>query len=184
MAEQIQIIDSLKQLVSESELKGCDVIPIKVLQHFFNEAWISHENARSNYLHEMRVYEVKAPIEAQFQVEMLKATLEAGQTAVKSLTLINGGAVISILALVGNIATKDASNVSIKISELYFPLMAYVSGVGLAGFASAARYFSQDLYNKSDAWGNGFKYFAIGSGLLSLSAFVCGSYLAGNVLLK
>jgi hypothetical protein len=170
-------------LVNEGLEHGDTLISIRSLLPVIASGRAANTQAKIEYEHKMKLFEVEAPLEVQKQLEMFKATLETGQTALKSLTLINGGAALALLTFIGTIVTKEPDSELITVATLYGPMMTFVAGLGLAGLASAARYISQDLYNVSQCWGHIFKALAVASGVMSLIAFGYGSYWSGEALL-
>jgi hypothetical protein len=172
MQKNISHSTKLAQLLSAWKSNGALSIPISVIEDAMAQDFATTDLANAEYEHQMEVWRINSPIEAQRNIEMFKATLETGQTAIKSLTIINGGAAIALLAFVGNALNKDKP---IDISGFHCPLTIFVAGVGLAALASASRYFSQDAYNYKSRLGTTFKVIAILAGLFSLVAFAYGA---------
>jgi hypothetical protein len=119
--------------------------------------------------HEMDVWKIRAPL-------MFNSVIEAGQTALKSSSLINGGAAVSLLAFLGNLLTKDAPyGTTYPIQELSWAMLIFFIGVGFSGVATAARYFSQATYAENkESQGDFFRWVAIVFALLSFGAFFYG----------
>ncbi|MCA1777472.1 MAG: hypothetical protein LC676_18230 [Loktanella sp.] len=76
--------------------------------------------------------------ETEFFRHTNNAAIEAGHIAVKSLFLINGGAVVVMLAFIANIFNDIERNAE----TLTKPLIFFVAGVGFAVLASALTYFT------------------------------------------
>lgn len=110
------------------------------------------------------------------QMEMLRATISVGQSALKSALLINGGAAVALLAFIGKI-WGNAESVE-TIDALASSLICFVIGVLSTAMAGAATYFSQAGYasqfgpNK-DWLGNRGRLFAV--------LFVFGGYILFGV---
>ena len=78
------------------------------------------------------------------QVEMFKSVILAGQNALKSVILINGGAAVAILAFVGSTWDKSANtNVGKK---LLISMVLFAFGVLAGGIASGLTYLAQRAY--------------------------------------
>lgn len=111
-------------------------------------------------------------------LEMFKSVLQAGQNAIKSITLLNGGASIALLAFIGKLADSNAQSIPL----FAWPLTVFVFGVFIAAVTSGATYISQSLYAEDGArnrlWGKVFHATSITLGLVALSAFGYGTYLA------
>jgi len=126
--------------------------------------------------------------------ETFKSVMEAGQTTIKILMTINGGAAAALLAFLSNIIGKQPGTpLQGRISAA---MAVYVGGVALAGATSVCRYFALLMGNRVGAaraandekgakkllkLSSGFTAIAMLLSLGSLAAFVLGgwwSYLA------
>ena len=118
---------------------------------------------------EMEVWKVNAPL-------MFNSVIEAGLSALKSATLINGGAAVSLLAFLGNLLTKDPPyGTTYPIHALSQAMLIFFLGVGFSGVATASRYFSQASYSsENECQGDLFRWLAIILALLSFGAFFYG----------
>ena len=122
----------------------------------------------------------------QHSIEMLKAVLEAGKSALQSLLVINGGAVVALLGVFSSLAGKDGGSALARYLSL--PLLQFGLGVLVAALGFAFRYFSQACYSESSAEndnyekaGNWLRYAAIASALSGYGLFgfaVVNSYHA------
>jgi hypothetical protein len=72
-------------------------------------------------------------------------TVESGLNAVKSAGIINGGAIVALLALVGNIIDKDAA-ASVGAEQIGFTLLVFVAGLAASAFVSGFGYLTNFLY--------------------------------------
>ncbi len=138
------------------------------------------EQALAKARHDLEVWKVRAPLEHAGRMEMFRSALEAGQTALQSLILINGGAAVALLAFLGNILTKDGPrSFKLSVSTLNVAMLTFVIGVGLAGAAGAFRYLTQ--FAGASGWiktGRTLNWLAIASGIASLVAFFVGGLRA------
>jgi len=80
----------------------------------------------------------------EFNIEMLRATVATGQSALKSAMLINGGAAVAVLAFLGNAWAKDVPRR--VLIEASYGLSLFVWGVLAAAAAAGATYVSQAGY--------------------------------------
>ncbi len=92
--------------------------------------------------HAKRAHDLNRQISNQCR----SAAVESANVAIRSLILINGGAVVALLAFVGAIESSDLTN-SIKIEELVAPIFSFAVGVGGAAIAAILAY----LVNMLDA---------------------------------
>lgn len=104
----------------------------------------------------------------EYNIEMLKAVLEAGKSALHALLIINGGAVVALLGVMSNLAGKDSG--ALLARYLALPLLQFGIGVLVGAVGFALRYFSQACYAESantqdqyHRWGDWFRYAAIAS---------------------
>ena len=65
--------------------------------------------------------------ENALNLEMFKSVILAGQTALKSCTIMNGGAAVALLAFIGSIWNKSTDIKILKL--LLFSMILYVFGV-------------------------------------------------------
>ena len=80
----------------------------------------------------------------EHNLEILRATITTGQSALKSALLINGGAAVALLAFLGS---AWSSNKTVEApSEITLALLLYVFGVLSAAVAAGATYLSQAGY--------------------------------------
>jgi hypothetical protein len=109
------------------------------------------------------------------RVEQFRATMEAGQTALKTAIAINGGAAAALLAFLGNLAAKQVPAGPL----LPVAMLAFFGGVFFAAASLGARYLTQ-LRAVEDRTKVAIRYnnTAIVLGLVSLFAFCGGGILA------
>jgi hypothetical protein len=70
---------------------------------------------------------------------------ESSHNAIKAAGIINGGAVVALLALVGNIVDKEAAT-SVSADHIGFAMLVFVAGLAASAFASGFSYFTIYLY--------------------------------------
>jgi hypothetical protein len=97
------------------------------------------------------------------------------QTALRGFTLINAGAIVALLAFLGNVWTKG-----VTMEPFLAAMRAFALGVILAALASALSYVTQLLYGveseKVEKAAKGLHFATIFVGLASLGVFCMGSY--------
>jgi hypothetical protein len=125
-----------------------------------------------------------------------EAAIKAGETAIKTLMLVNGGAAVSVLAFIGGLVGQGRVTVK-QMTDVSSSLLWFVAGVALAAVALAFSYFTnfghvnlgrsklhtwQHPYvidgpttNRWWWWSLIFHSFAIAAAVLSLVAFVVGA---------
>jgi hypothetical protein len=108
-------------------------------------------------------------------LELFKSVILAGQNALRTAFLMNGGATVAMLAFLGKLS--DVNQVKIPIfSE---SLIMFVIGVLAITMSSGMTYISQWFYNTSEGWkqkaGLVLNIFAIVLGLSSYGFFIWGA---------
>ncbi|MFM0432339.1 hypothetical protein PQQ75_25235 [Paraburkholderia aspalathi] len=130
--------------------------------------------------HQLEVWKAQLSAHTAMSTEMLKSTVEAGQTALRSAIVINGGAAATIMAFAGNAITKGQLQAGGPLlSQIGSALLWFMVGVGTAGVASGFRYLSQAGYahsNGHDAH-RGWAYMGSGSNIVSI-ALAAASFAA------
>ena len=177
----IEVITELRTELGKLAANGQTAIEIasldEVLASAATAAASSDSAAAEQWAREE--WKLKAPLLHASNLEEYKSVLEAGQTALKTLTTINGGAAVALLAFIGNVLTKGlpigAPN---PVPTLNQAMLVFVLGVFFAGASSATRYVTQWLGSRSRKASTIFMYSSILLGSVSLVSFLCGGILA------
>jgi hypothetical protein len=80
----------------------------------------------------------------EHNLEMLRATITTGQSALKSALLINGGAAAALLAFIGS--AWSSNKIAEALPDISAALLIYVFGVLAAAVAAGSTYLSQAGY--------------------------------------
>jgi hypothetical protein len=124
-----------------------------------------------------------------------EAVVKAGDVAIRTAMLINGGAAVAVLAFIGTLVRQDEVTVK-QVAGVSGSLLWFGSGVAAAVFALALSYFTNYCYVRAETskiftlehpyivdgvntqrwlrWGYAFHLGAIAWGMGSLAAFVVG----------
>lgn len=124
--------------------------------------------------------------EMDTRLEMFKSVIEAGQSALRSLSLLNGAAAIALLAFLGNVLSHPTIMGIATIPGMSRSMACFAIGVGLAACGFVARYFSQASHGQEFSadpatawkWGVRIRNVAICSALASLAIFFVGVWFA------
>jgi hypothetical protein len=112
------------------------------------------------------------------QIEMFKSVITAGQNAIRSSFLLNGGASVAILAFIGHLTEVQPTKVA-AFSDVLVP---FVLGVLAITMTSGFTYLSQWLYAspslRAQKVGFGLNLLAIVSGITSYGFFIWGMRVA------
>lgn len=136
----------------------------------------------------MRVWEVQATAQNAVDVEMFKGIITFATLAIKSLILVNGAAVISLLTLLGHLWAGDGTSTIAQsfTSELAPSFMWHTLGVGAGVLSAAFAYLTQVLFMEvrpvhRNWWGEGFRIAAVAAAITSFAGFVVGGWCAISV---
>jgi archaellum biogenesis protein FlaJ (TadC family) len=174
--ESQELIAAFKEQLKQVEAQGGTQVQVSALRAYLaaleKDAEASQEYRKREHEGMLAQYEAKS----QQSIEMLKAVLETGKSALHSLLIINGGAVIALLGVLSNLAGK--SNGALLAKYLALPLIQFGIGVLCGALGFAFRYFSQACYaasmgekDKPEILGDGFRYTAIFSAIVGFVLF-------------
>ena len=76
-------------------------------------------------------------------VEMFRSAIALGQSAIRNIIIINGGACVAVLAIVSNLFEKNES----FARSLAVALICFGSGVLSGGLSAGVTYLTQSAYN-------------------------------------
>lgn len=174
--ESQELINEFRKQLDQVEAQGDQQVQVTALRSYLN-ALEKDASASQDYRkqkHEGMLAHYAA--ENQHSIEMLKAVLEAGKSALQSLLVINGGAVVALLGVFSSLAGKDGGGALARYLSL--PLLQFGFGVLVAALGFAFRYFSQACYSESNTdndnyekAGDWFRYAAICSALSGYALF-------------
>jgi len=132
------------------------------------------------YKAELQVWVEKNKCAYLSDLEMFRSVIFAGQNAIRSAFLLNGGASVAILAFIGKLTDSQQD----KIPTFAESLMIFVVGVLIVAMTSGFTYLSQWLYAGDKPWklkiGFCLNILAIVSGLTSYGIFIWGMCSAYN----
>jgi hypothetical protein len=181
----------IRQRISDVEKSGATQVLLSSLRALIDQidADTSVDPAKSPFgllftaNHETAL--AKYRVRVDFSLELFKSVIATGQTALRSMFLINGGAAVAVLAFVGHLATLRDSTGSIGAFAL--PLGCFVVGLLLITIASGITYLAQRAYatqKKGRRSGNRLHGVIITASALSVVAFATGSWLTYRALVN
>lgn len=180
MMEAQEVIDNLREQLDQVEAQGAQQVHVAGLRAYLKaletDAEVSQEYRKRQHEGMLAHYAAKN----EHAIEMLKAVLEAGKSALHVLLIINGGAVVTLLGAMSNLAGKPAT-ATLLAKYLALPLLQFGIGVFFGALGFALRYLSQACYAENNAekrnlaaWGDGLRYAAICFALAGYVAFCLG----------
>ncbi|WP_417450279.1 hypothetical protein [Kordiimonas sp.] len=131
-----------------------------------DETELAIRNTEIQQNHALTVYQSK--------IDLAKVASGIGLFFVKSLILINGGAIVALLGLLGGVGGPAG-----LAAKLAHPTITLIAGI-VAGMSSAgAAFIGQGLYvHDQYNWGNLCAALSYIFGVVSLAAFASGAYNA------
>lgn len=197
-----EVIQQIIVAVEEFAKTGQSAIPVQNMRLYLDgmiETVAAQEASplpitEAQAAHGLEVWKTKLTASSAMSVEMLKATIEAGQTALKSAIIINGGAAIAMLAFIGNALAKwnDAAGSSL-LTNVGVALFMFMVGTGAAGTSTGFRYLAQFVYAAPPsanarpwltAWGSAANCISIMLGIASFASFFAGGWLAFHAIVN
>jgi len=116
---------------------------------------------------------------SEWQNENLKGAISLGLQTIRSLELVNGGAVLALLTFYGNVATNSSATIKIDVTWLNPALLNFASGVVWAVSCSILAYLAQLYTATKPEWSfveQVLRTCAIVCGLVSVGLFALGVY--------
>lgn len=111
-------------------------------------------------------------------LEMFRAVIHAGQNALKTAFLMNGGATVALLAFLGKLSDQHQD----KIAVFSYSLLVFVFGVLAITVASGTTYLSQWFYGQANQkdirFGHIFNIVTILLSIISYALFISGTLIA------
>jgi len=177
------IIRSLRDEKGISELK-CDNL-IAYLEEVINSPDEEIPPAQmEKYKAELQVWVKQNEAIQTHNIEMFRSVILAGQNALKTAFLMNGGATVALLAFLGKLSDWHQDKIAVFSSALII----FVTGILFVTVASGTTYLSQWFYAYSKPWsrktGHVFNILSIVLSITSYGLFIYGSILAYEAFLR
>jgi len=168
-----EVIDDFKKEISLAKEQGHSSLTTESLLKYLD---LIEQDADSSIEHNRQVNEgelAKYAAESQMQITMFNAVVESGKTALQSLLVINGGAVIALMGVMSNLVGKtDGKSLAVSLA---CPLLLFGFGVLAAASGFSFRYISQAFYANEGTdpkWYSGGNVFRWGAILSAITGFV------------
>lgn len=118
-------------------------LPLDIEMMKLNHATkLAHDKA----LHDGALAQYKAEVDGQN--EMFRSVIDTGKTALTTSILVNGGATVALLALIGNLLAKAVpGQAAILAPGLLSAVVSFAAGVLLGAVATGATYCTQYCYH-------------------------------------
>jgi hypothetical protein len=177
------IRDQVSRLVNDS---GASVISVESLERLLTylsadksdeDIAAAIEAGKETALAQQRADLAQFSAEADARLELFRSVISSGQAALKSFFLLNGGAAVAVLALVGHLSTTGAT--AAHVDAFALPLLCFAVGLLLSAIASGGTYYVQKAYSdRRKQLGDRLNAVGFVVCIASLLAFVAGGYYA------
>jgi hypothetical protein len=145
--EPVEIIEELKNALRHVKSQGQKDVEVESVEKFLElikrDIEPSNEQRRLEYQRVLAQYQA----ESNSNLESFKSVIESGNSALNSIILINGGAVIALLGFLSTIFSKEINKA--LGASITVPLLCFGMGVLSGSLGYGARYFSQALYHEA-----------------------------------
>jgi hypothetical protein len=180
--ESKELIEAFRKQLEQVEAQGNQQVQVTALRVYLDalekDAGASQEYRNREHAGMLADFAARN----EHGIEMLKAVLEAGKSALHALLIINGGAVVAMLGVMSNLVGKSGGAALARYLAL--PLLQFGIGVLLGAIGFAFRYLSQASYSnssssgdRSDLVGDWLRYAAI---LSAIAGYVLFGFAVGN----
>jgi hypothetical protein len=179
--------DFAKQLrdeVIQLTINGQKLIECKNLTHFLDEKIPELDEAETveNQVRvDFRLAHYQAQLESSSQ--MFESVLAYGKHALNAIMIINAGAAVALLSLIGSLTNAAMPTAGAKFA---FPLLLFVLGVVFSALASGGSYCTQFFYaeNSDQKAGRRFHIATVVFVVCAYLIFISGAFVTYFRLLK
>ena len=185
-----QLIEAHRTALKEAEASGLTTVQTSMLHTIFDDLE-KQLAAGASQPHPLELEKFRSDLAGSlayqehvhnWSLEGFRQIIALGQSTLKSMMLINGGAAVALLAFLGNLITRSGS--STNVVAFAGSMRLFVIGVFLAAVAYATTYFSQLFYDGEKDWQRrtGLVFHVVTSlvGAASLAVFLWGAHAAYN----
>ncbi len=186
-----EIVNIIRDSSDYAKQQGLEVVRICDLDNLLNEIdkLIINESMQEKSVqedttltkfkleHESSLAQFRAVVDTK--IEEFKSVISAGQTALRSAILINGGAAIALLSFIGHIWNTNTSTAIAK--EITCSLFIFLIGVLAGTVSTGTTYLSQYSYGYGKyKLGHIINILTIMIIIISYICFLYGGYIAYN----
>lgn len=150
------VLHEFRVAISEIKDRGRKTVCISALESFLDllEKGVDEQGELDRFECDSKLASFRAEherniawYEAQQSVarEMFRSVILVGQSALKSIILINGGAAVAMLAFIGNIASKQTLSIQ-AMTSFTQPMLFFAMGVLSGALGTGGTYMSQFFY--------------------------------------
>ena len=152
----LQVIQKLKDDgVEQIRIEGLVKYLASVVQRLEKDGPQFSQASVEQYKAELQKWVEENKFQHAQRLELFRSVIAAGQNALKTSLLMNGGGSVALLAFIGHLSTSSQSS---KVPLLAQSLCLFVFGVLSITVASGFTYLSQFFYAGELGWGRNMGY--------------------------
>ncbi|AAZ28418.1 hypothetical protein [Colwellia psychrerythraea] len=186
------VLKEIRQALKQTKVQGHATVSIDAMENYLMlfDKDVENDTYYKSQNHEAQLAKFKAENdrsiahannETAHSLEMFKSVITAGQSALKSSMVVNGGAAAALLAFTGKI--WETSTSELVANSLTSSIFIFCLGVLCAALATGTTYLSQMSF--ANGWlklGHSINTFNIAVVLSSYGLFCFGAFKAANSL--
>jgi len=175
----------VKDELAQLQGSGQQSVEIAPLLEFIEKAEVDSpfDGELLRMRHETELARMK--VNQDSQLEMFRSVIETAKVALSTSILVNGGATVALLALIGTLVGKAPAGAPPAPPSLVFALISFAIGVLFAAVATGSTYSAQYCYHRENArWATIFRGLTIVLVLSSYAAFLSGVLFAYHAFIK
>lgn len=139
-----ELIENLRKQLKLLEDKKESSVKISGLKDYLDAMEVNSTDSNEYLKRQHEGMLAQYSTNTQWETELFKAVIESGKSALHSIIIINGGAVIALMNVMSRLVGKPSSDkLAASLAE---PMLYFGLGVLAGGFGFALRYISQSLY--------------------------------------
>lgn len=171
----VELANNLRSALEQARSQGSETVAIDQLLTYLaqveDDVEISSPDLERYKTQLAQAIETNRQIH-QSNIESFKAAVTSGQSAIRSLFLLNGGAAIAILAFLGHLTQHHPD----RLPTFAWTLLPFTVGVFATATVSGLTYLSQVFFarNETEKYGFAFQFACVGVGVSSLVCFAIG----------
>lgn len=180
------VSDELQRRAILKLQQGDEALALQVQESQREDRRLVLEDARYRHRLAVEADQLERKMFREAEVSMFDTVISYGTLTVRSLLILNGGAAIALLALLGHVVTSDEGASALLTSDLAKAIRQFGMGALCGAGMAALGYFTQYAYTKEmrDAWwgpqARGLHFLTVALGLIGYGFFISGLLTAAR----
>ena len=167
-----QFASEMRAAIADIRSKGAKNISCDNLISYLNQVVDSTDAEHTQA--DLERYKAELQNLNESQLEMFRSVITAGQAAIKSSLLLNGGAAVALLAFMGHLTQQTPERVADFATCLLLFTFGALAIVIVSGFTYLSQWFYTSNSSNARQWGFVFNLCCIALGVVSYVLFAWG----------